>query len=312
MARHTTYYFLSLPRTSNVATFARPPYSLLRPLLGVCAIFDLADGGSGKGSGDNDSKGAINAKWEVATYTKHEVATYTRTKVATYSASVGEGRSTRNGKWPPTPKRIVYSMKKVSIEALSESSRKQEKTMKMCHIEHNGSNLLVQTPQIDLGPYGVNFYENTKTIRLPVENVGDDFKKMIDKLEKYCQNNVESIVNGTFEEGKPDEFEYKSFAKTSDNDKFPSYYKVAVGYADTLYPSVFRKDEDGEVKQDTTIQTNEDLRKAVNPGSTVKMIVQLKVWVDDKQHYGISASCKQLLIVKEGKKKADNSKSLFA
>ncbi|KAJ4453791.1 hypothetical protein PAPYR_11639 [Paratrimastix pyriformis] len=137
-----------------------------------------------------------------------------------------------------------FTVKKLSIEALSESSRKQEKTMKMCHIEHNGSNLLVQTPQIDLGPYGVNFYENTKTIRLPVENVGDDFKKMIDKLEKYCQNNVESIVNGTFEEGKPDEFEYKSFAKTSDNDKFPSYYKVAVGYADTLYPSVFRKDED--------------------------------------------------------------------
>ncbi|KAJ4452659.1 hypothetical protein PAPYR_13119 [Paratrimastix pyriformis] len=205
-----------------------------------------------------------------------------------------------------------FTVKKLSIEALSESSRKQEKAMKMCHIEHNGSNLLVQTPQIDLGPYGVNFYENTKTIRLPVENVGDDFKKMIDKLEKYCQNNVESIVNGTFEEGKPDEFQYKSFAKTSDNDKFPSYYKVAVGYADTLYPSVFRKGEDGEVKQDTTIQTNEDLRKAVNPGSTVKMIVQLKVWVDDKQHYGISASCKQLLIVKEGKKKADNSKSLFA
>ncbi|KAJ4455528.1 hypothetical protein PAPYR_9518 [Paratrimastix pyriformis] len=97
MARHTIYYFLSLPGTSNVATFARPPYSLLRPLLGVCAIFDLADGGSGKGSGDNDSKGAINAKWEVATYTEHEVATYTRTKVATYSGSVGEGRSTRNG-----------------------------------------------------------------------------------------------------------------------------------------------------------------------------------------------------------------------
>ncbi|KAJ4454164.1 hypothetical protein PAPYR_11210 [Paratrimastix pyriformis] len=118
-----------------------------------------------------------------------------------------------------------FTVKKLSIEALSESSRKQEKTMKMCHIEHNGSNLLVQTPQIDLGPYGVNFYENTKTIRLPVENVGDDFKKMIDKLEKYCQNNVECIVNGTFEEGKPDEFQYKSFAKTSDNDKFRATIK---------------------------------------------------------------------------------------
>lgn len=195
-----------------------------------------------------------------------------------------------------------FSVKKLKIQALSSFALKQKKEMKMRHIEHNESDLLVQTPEINLGPYGVNFFENTKTIRVPCENAGDDFKKMIDKLEKYCQNNVEEIIKGAFEKAKPDDYVYKSFAKKSENDRYPSYYKIAVGYEDTLYPSVFRVKGDDIVK-DETIETNDDLRKAVNPGSVVKMIIQLKVWVDDSNHYGISASCKQLLIVEAGKKK---------
>ncbi|KAJ4455851.1 hypothetical protein PAPYR_9146 [Paratrimastix pyriformis] len=206
-----------------------------------------------------------------------------------------------------------YSVKKLSIKSLSDTVRKQDKPMKMCHLEHSECEMFIETPEIELGPYGVNIYENTKTIRLPVENVGDDFKKLIDRLEKYCENNQDDIIKATFDEDKPDEFEYKSFAKQSDNEMYPSYYKVTVGYADAIYPSVFRKNEKGKIERDESIKTEEDLRKAVPKGSVVKMIISPKIWIDAKGHYGLSASCRQLLIVKEGKHNKDTiTESLFS